>query len=402
MKGDSWHPIGVHDGREHPPVAWRFYAVSPKGVRPKLRAEVIEWQIKHGIAAVGFMDTPMSAAPDGYELFKEDRIQGEEPRGIKNAYAFAKQISRGDIILLAEGASVIWAWGICLDDGAVYFDDEHPVWESGGLADLRDRVWDCGTYEQYRNARRVDYWRRLPRKVLPNCPKMPGSPQGTVNSFHLADVLEWLGVTEQDYHAAVAALSEELPAGEVWIPEPLAVFRPISDRPSAEGPDSRLARDGDLTRQNAVVSVRVEAEGDIKPAESIQGRSSDAVTNRAVELRAMVVAAQQYRSHGFEVEDTSQSNPYDLVVRKQAEIRRVEVKGSTARSVSQVFLTKNEVEHARSFLYPVDLVVVEGIEVHVQLDGKVIATGGEIRMYLDWKPHDDDLIPIQYSYRLPD
>ena len=111
----------------------------------------------------------------------------------------------------------------------------------------------------------------------------------------------------------------------------------------------------------------------------------------------MHVATEYYESRGYKVTDTSANHPYDLVATRGSERLFVEVKGTQSAGES-VFVTRNEVDHARRHARDSVLFVVHGIKVEGQGE-EVQAHGGEVVVEFPWDPADHDLSPVQYEYR---
>lgn len=132
-------------------------------------------------------------------------------------------------------------------------------------------------------------------------------------------------------------------------------------------------------------------------ANGAQGFLRDAAVRQAIELRAVDVAVEHYKGLGA-TDIEILGKPYDIRLALDGEERRVEVKGSSSR-VDSVFLTKNEVQHARSFEH-VDLFLVESIKYEI-VDGQVKATGGESTVWSNWTPENSALEAQQYRYMLP-
>lgn len=129
-----------------------------------------------------------------------------------------------------------------------------------------------------------------------------------------------------------------------------------------------------------------------------QGFSSDAVLNKAIELHAMAKAQQHLKGLGWNgFVDTSASNPYDLTCTKDGRKLYVEVKGTTS-SGSTVFVTKNEVAHARAHPGGCALVIVHGIMVTRDDKGIPHASGGTVSKQHPWHPEDADLTALTYRY----
>lgn len=131
-----------------------------------------------------------------------------------------------------------------------------------------------------------------------------------------------------------------------------------------------------------------------------QGIQLDKELRLAIELFAMERAKQHYGAQGYDVEDTSLNRPYDLVCRKDGEVRRVEVKGTTTAG-ERVILTSGEVLAARDPATVTDLYVVKSIVV-TRSDSEPNLSGGEMRLIAGWRPLDEDLEARQYTYSLPE
>lgn len=132
-----------------------------------------------------------------------------------------------------------------------------------------------------------------------------------------------------------------------------------------------------------------------------QGRQADPKVRRAIEMRAMRVVTMRYEAMGYDVQDVSRAQSYDLRCTKGRMTRLVEVKGTTGVARS-VLVTTNEVRLAEDRTLTVDLAVVHSIHVAVSSSGKPRATGGELRLIQPWTVSRRRLQPIAYSYSLSD
>lgn len=128
-----------------------------------------------------------------------------------------------------------------------------------------------------------------------------------------------------------------------------------------------------------------------------QGFMRDAEIRQAIELRAVDVAIDHYRALGA-IDIETLGKPYDIRLKLRGIERHIEVKGSRG-AVDTVFLTRNEVSHAREFP-ATDLVLVENIQIE-RSETAVTATGGELSKWEDWHPADSSLEPQEFRYRLP-
>ena len=129
-----------------------------------------------------------------------------------------------------------------------------------------------------------------------------------------------------------------------------------------------------------------------------QGYVADAAYHRAVELHAMDVATGHFV--GWEVEDTSAGNPYDLVVRRGGQRRFVEVKG-TAGTGEQIHLTEREVDHVRRHPGEVVLFVVHSIAVDREDPASPRASGGVVRIVDPFDLDAGQLRPTAHTWKLP-
>jgi len=134
-----------------------------------------------------------------------------------------------------------------------------------------------------------------------------------------------------------------------------------------------------------------------------QGRLIDPAKKKAIELHAMAVAREHYESLDYQVTDTSKKDasnkaPFDLLCLKDAETRKIEVKGTTQSPLS-VNVTAGEVESARGLDCETDLFIVHGISVYKEL-GKYRAEGGDSKILANWIPEDEQLTPTQFVYHL--
>jgi hypothetical protein len=158
-------------------------------------------------------------------------------------------------------------------------------------------------------------------------------------------------------------------------------------------------------------SVRTESGGDITvderedsgPAKRSVDRGrltriQDPELRSAIENHAVDRAIEHYQTLGAN-DIVKLGKPYDIKLTLEGAERHVEVKGSSLR-IETVELTINEVMHAEDF-QPTDLVVVDGIEWKRESTGKISTSGGELRVWLNWTPLDDDLSARKFAYLLP-
>lgn len=129
------------------------------------------------------------------------------------------------------------------------------------------------------------------------------------------------------------------------------------------------------------------------------GYIADSVVRSTIEWRAVYAAIEHYAAENYAVDYVGNTKPYDLVVTREHDVRRVEVKGASG-TAEHVELTHGEVDNSREYA-PVDLFVMDGIQFERNPDGTVDAFGGEARLWRDWRASDSALKPIRYRYKLP-
>ena len=149
----------------------------------------------------------------------------------------------------------------------------------------------------------------------------------------------------------------------------------------------------------AIARVAAEAAAVEPEASTGQGLGLTAEERKAVEMRAMKLAMEYYEAAGYHIKDVSGNSSYDLSCTKEGSELRVEVKGTTGLG-EHVFLTANEVEHARSHYPNVSLFVVSEISLETGDDGP-ISSGGNPKIFDSWQIDDFALKPTQYSCRIP-
>jgi hypothetical protein len=133
-------------------------------------------------------------------------------------------------------------------------------------------------------------------------------------------------------------------------------------------------------------------------------------------MRAMEAARSHYAGLVWS-EDPADAEAYkhesfDLVLHRDGEVKHVEVKGTTQTtglpdSSIQVFLTPNEVAHARGeckavvTCHSVALFILTDVRITPDTDGAPAAVGGTPRIYDPWNLADGALKPTAYSYNVP-
>lgn len=129
-----------------------------------------------------------------------------------------------------------------------------------------------------------------------------------------------------------------------------------------------------------------------------QRYSNNTALRKAIENHAMTQATLFYETEGWDVKDTSAHKPYDLFCTKGRQKKYIEVKGTMSIG-EHVFVTYNEVEHAKSHVGECVLFVVHDIAIK-SIAGKQQTYNGEISIQDPWIPKDTQLKPINYRYNL--
>lgn len=126
-----------------------------------------------------------------------------------------------------------------------------------------------------------------------------------------------------------------------------------------------------------------------------QGYGLPAAARREVELRAMYLAEEWLREHGYEVKDTSATASFDFEARRGEEILKVEVKGTTSDQVDAILMTKNEVDLHRNEKGSTALIIVSQIRL-VQVDGIYAVEGGKPEIMIGWDIDNWQLEPTAF------
>lgn len=124
-----------------------------------------------------------------------------------------------------------------------------------------------------------------------------------------------------------------------------------------------------------------------------------AAARRAVELHAQCMVEEHFIGLNYEVEDVSRTHSYDLRCTRDGEELHIEVKGTTGQGES-VFLTRNEVKHARQNSDRMVLALVSDIEL-VGNSQRPAARGGKLRLIWPWDVDSGTLSPTQFEYAPP-
>lgn len=174
----------------------------------------------------------------------------------------------------------------------------------------------------------------------------------------------------------------------------------VDKRSSGSASRGRGRRSSEVSDEirDAIETLEVLA-GDSHGGRSQAWRVS-AAERREIERHAMSCATNYFESHGFDVDDVSTRESYDLACSRKGLVTRVEVKGTTTPGIG-VFLTANEVEHAMKYK-PLALFVLVNIKLSIR-GGQPKCSGGEALIYEPWllERNEEILRPLMYRYELP-
>lgn len=126
-----------------------------------------------------------------------------------------------------------------------------------------------------------------------------------------------------------------------------------------------------------------------------QGFGLSAPERRAVELRAMKIAADWLIEHGYAIKDTSATKSYDFEARLDPDVLFVEVKGTTSESSEAIFMTSNEINLHRTMKGKTALLLVTSIKLHHE-SGGVSGIGGCLEVFLGWDIDEWELVPTAF------
>jgi hypothetical protein len=127
-----------------------------------------------------------------------------------------------------------------------------------------------------------------------------------------------------------------------------------------------------------------------------QGIGLTAPERKAVELRAMELAAQHLNEIGYQYQDTSNNESYDFLANKNGAAIKVEVKGTTSDLCDSIMMTKNEVELHRREKGSTALIIVSGIKL-IKSENGALAINGEVEALMQWDIDQWISSPIAYQ-----
>lgn len=150
--------------------------------------------------------------------------------------------------------------------------------------------------------------------------------------------------------------------------------------------------------------VEIEIDALARPNRSAaagQGLGLTGPERRAIELRGMALAREWLEGLGFSVKDKSQSAPFDFEATRAGETIKVEVKGTTAPTCSEFFMTRNEVDLHRLEKGKTGLALVYGIKLQRDREGGCEATGGICEGEIGWDIGLCALQPVAFRVSRP-
>lgn len=182
------------------------------------------------------------------------------------------------------------------------------------------------------------------------------------------------------------------------VPDGIMVLFPQLNEALRKSPDFPFSGHSVSPLEEQVETAVNRAAGKMVRRARGQGFQLDQEVKAAVEAHAMNAATEFYAT-SWAVEDVHGKESYDLVCRRNGEVKHVEVKGTTTDGV-EVILTPNEVTHARDYAHTA-LFVLSGVTIERPEDGPVTAMGGVSRIYDPWEIGAGTLTPIGYRYQVP-
>ena len=136
-----------------------------------------------------------------------------------------------------------------------------------------------------------------------------------------------------------------------------------------------------------------------KKRKGIQGFVQSADERKAIEMRAMVVTDEWFKSQGYTTADKSLKESYDILATRGEEVIYVEVKGTTSYEPTSIIMTSNEVELHKSKKGETALAIVSSIK--LQKADPPVATGGDLEVEIGWDIDAWTLNPSQYKVIRP-
>lgn len=161
---------------------------------------------------------------------------------------------------------------------------------------------------------------------------------------------------------------------------------------------AEIGRDLSPSDQAEIEIARSIGSGSIQ--DGAQGYALSHPERRAIELKAMELASEYLKSAGYQVEDTSKTNSYDLLATKAGSHIKVEVKGTTSDFASAVLMTANEVALHKAEKGNTALIVCSKVRLD-RTDGKITASGGQVEAMIPWDIDSWVEEPVAFRLRRP-
>ena len=131
-----------------------------------------------------------------------------------------------------------------------------------------------------------------------------------------------------------------------------------------------------------------------------QGFGLSAPKRRAVELRAMEVAIQQLQERGYQCQDVSRNESFDVLAHRDGTELKVEVKGTTSHPCDAIIMTNREFELHTQERGRTCLIIVSQIRLAETEDG-FVATDGHADVHLPWDVSQWIHAPIAFRMNRP-
>lgn len=127
-----------------------------------------------------------------------------------------------------------------------------------------------------------------------------------------------------------------------------------------------------------------------------QGFGLTQAERKAVELRAVELAANHLELEGFAIQDVSRNRPYDFIAEKDGNKFIVEVKGTTGHWRS-IFLTHSEVA-AHKKHHPLNVLLIVHSIILERRSKLPKASAGILKEFTGWTINDANLKALTYQY----
>ena len=130
----------------------------------------------------------------------------------------------------------------------------------------------------------------------------------------------------------------------------------------------------------------------------VQGFEPDAVKRALIEKRAMTLACEWLEANGFEWEDRSRIDCYDLRATHttSGDVIKVEVKGTRLNIPDTILMTANEVQLHKTEKGKTGLIIVSGIRL-LDNRGQTDVVDGTVNSELFWDILKWELTPLSYK-----